>query len=221
MTCTALVAGAGVRVPRAFSVAATRVGGTRRPPLAMVWKTPADWMALTASPWPYMTVYRWEPLQSWDLAKMPGVSPGKWIPVSAPTPKARKYFSRVGAGTFSPTFMVPMLLDWAMTPANVSFSTSWSWESRNDWPARDSRLGTSTRVVGVAAPSCRAAAAVMTLAMEPGSNASPKALLPRVPPAAAMLFGSKLGYEATATSAPVFTSMTTTVPDSAFVSPTF
>src|SRR5450631_1790221 len=193
MTRTALVAGAFVIVPPDFSVAATRVGGTRSPPFAMVWKTPAAWMALTASPWPYITVYRWEPLQSRDRAKMPGVSPGKWIPVGAPTPKARKYLSRVAAGTFSPTFMVPMLLDWAMTPANVSFSTAWSCESMKDWPARDSRLGTTTGVAGVATPSCRAAAAVITLAMEPGSNASPKALLLRSPLAAAMLFGSKVG----------------------------
>ena len=41
-----------------------------------------------------------------------------------------------------------MLLDWAITPAKVSFSTAWSWESRNDWPARASRLGTTTGVAG-------------------------------------------------------------------------
>src|SRR5680860_811717 len=58
----------------------------------------------------------------------------------------------MAGGTFSPTIIVPMLLDWAMTPANVSFSTAWSWESRNDWPARESRLGTTTGVAGVATP---------------------------------------------------------------------
>ena len=89
--------------------------------------------------------------------------------------------------------MVPMLLDWAMTPANVSFSTPWSWESLNDWPARESRLGTTTGVAGVATPSWRAAAAVMTLAMDPGSNASPKALLLRLPLAAEMLVESNVG----------------------------
>jgi hypothetical protein len=128
-----------------------------------------------------------------DLAKIPDVSPGNWMPDFWPTPNLRKYPSRVAGGTFSPTIMVPMLLDWAITPAKVSFSTAWSWESRNDWPARASRLGTTTGVVGLATPSWRAAAAVMTLAMDPGSNASPKALLLRLPVALAMLFGSKLG----------------------------
>jgi len=56
MTRTGLVGGVGANVPSAFSVPATRVGGTRTPPLAMVWNTPAVCMALTARPWPYITV---------------------------------------------------------------------------------------------------------------------------------------------------------------------
>src|SRR5665647_3829890 len=48
--------------------------------------------------------------------------------------------------------MVPMLLDLAITPANVSLSMPGSWESRNASPARASRLGTITGVAGVATP---------------------------------------------------------------------
>ena len=62
-----------------------------------------------------------------------------------------------------------MLLDWARTPANVRCSVGWSCESWKTVPARVSVLGTVTGVSGVATPSCRAADAVMTLPVEPGS----------------------------------------------------
>src|SRR5665811_2584683 len=51
------------------------------------------------------------------------------------------------------TIMVPMLLDWAVTPANVRFSRPCSAASRNDWSARGSRSGTNTGVAGVIAQS--------------------------------------------------------------------
>ncbi len=63
-----------------------------------------------------------------------------------------------------------MLLDCASTPAKVRYSVGWSWLSLNSREsARQMRLGTSTTVEGVTTPSSSAAAAVMTLAVEPGS----------------------------------------------------
>ncbi len=62
-----------------------------------------------------------------------------------------------------------MLLDWARTWANVRCSVGWSCESWNTVPARLSVLGTVTGVSGVATPSSSAAAAVITLPVEPGS----------------------------------------------------
>ena len=73
------------------------------------------------------------------------------------------------AGTFSPTMSVPTLLDLASTPAKVSRSGGWLWESLNVLPARRIVSLTVKGVIGVTTPSSRAAAAVITLPVEPGS----------------------------------------------------
>ena len=72
-----------------------------------------------------------------------------------------------------------MLLEWAMTPEKVRCKVPCRSASRNSRPARSRMLGTVTWVRGVATPSWIAAAAVMTLAVDPGSKTSENARLPR------------------------------------------
>ena len=69
----------------------------------------------------------------------------------------------------SAALMVPMLLDFATTPASVRSSVPcglWSWKVSS---ARCSTGGTTMRDVGLRPPSSRTAAAVMTLLVDPGS----------------------------------------------------
>src|SRR5580765_5549949 len=113
--------------------------------------------------------------------------------------------------------MVPMLLDSARAPATVRYSVPWvsaSWKTPSE---RCISLGMTTGVDGVTFPSESAEAMLMTFWVDPGSKTSVKAVLDRLPVALPTWLGSKVGYDATASSRPVLTSWTTTVPESASV----
>ena len=99
----------------------------------------------------------------------PALSPGKFSPVVRPMPKACSAACRRCAPSFWATSVVPMLLDWASTPATVSRSVGWdsaSWMTRS---ATGSCGGTVIGVSGVTRPASIAAAMVITLLTLPGS----------------------------------------------------
>ena len=70
---------------------------------------------------------------------------------------------------FSAVRIAPRLLDLASTPVRVRCSTPCGTSSWKTWSDRCRTGGTVIGVVGVAAPSSMAAAAVMTLLVDPGS----------------------------------------------------
>ena len=56
-------------VPSASVTLSMRRGGTRTPPLAIVWKTDAAWIAVTEMPCPKATVARFVPLHVEDFGE--------------------------------------------------------------------------------------------------------------------------------------------------------
>src|SRR3954454_12003044 len=98
---------------------------------------------------------------------MPRLSPGNFRPDGWPIPKPLRYRYIVPALSFSPAMIVPTLLDVARTPAKVRCSVGWECESWKVLPARLRVDSTLNGVLGVRAPPSRAAAAVMTLPVEP------------------------------------------------------
>src|SRR6478609_1403151 len=96
----------------------------------------------------------------------------------------------VAGASFSPAMIVPTLLDFASTPANVRASTACACESWKTLPARWISPGTAKGVDGVTTPSSSAAAAVITLLVEPGSYTSDSARLDRL---AGLLWAGTLG----------------------------
>src|SRR5215212_7945075 len=108
---------------------------------------------------------------------MPRLSPGNFRPDGWPIPKPLRYLYIVPGLSFSPAKIVPTLLDVARTPAKVRCSGGCACESWKVLPARLTVALTVNGVLGVTAPSSRAAAAVMTLPVEPGSYTSDSARL--------------------------------------------
>ncbi len=104
-----------------------------------------------------------------------------------------------------------MLEDLARTPLRVRYQVGWSMSSLKSRSPRCSRLGTSTRVSGVAFFSSSTAAIDMTLAVEPGSYTSWSAALPMAAELARVRsLGSKPGALAMASTSPVRVSWTMT-----------
>src|SRR5215213_11967984 len=100
---------------------------------------------------------------------MPRLSPGNFRPDGWPMPNLVRYRYIVPGPSLSPARIVPTLLDVARTPANVRCSVGCACESWKTLPERVTVESTANGVVGVTAPSCRAAAAVITLPVDPGS----------------------------------------------------
>ena len=98
--------------------------------------------------------------------------------------------------------------------AKVISSGAWEWESRKVFSGHSGRLsGTIVSVFGVTTPCWRAAAAVMVLLVEPGSNMSAMARFLRASGLlAAIRLGSKVGMLAMARTSPVRGLITTTEP---------
>ena len=67
---------------------------------------------------------------------------------------------------------MPTLLEWAMIPAMVQRSVGWYSASWNGKPSTTIWSGTVYALIGVWPPCSNAAAAVITLAVLPGSNTS-------------------------------------------------
>src|SRR5215211_7658983 len=110
--------------------------------------------------------------------------------------------------------IVPTLEDLATMSAKVIGSGAWEWESWKVFSGHRGRLsGTIVSVLGVTTPCSRAAAAVMVLLVEPGSNTSSTARFLR---ASGLLLpiwlGSKVGTLAMARTSPVGGLITTTEP---------
>ena len=103
---------------------------------------------------------------------MPSDSPGNPSPVVRPKPKRLRYDASVVLPTRPPTLAMPMLLDSATMSASVMVSTGCGCESWIVYWSTCIESGTWNRWVIDTAPDSIAAAAVITLLTEPGSNAS-------------------------------------------------
>ncbi len=109
--------------------------------------------------------------------------------------------------------IVPTLLDSAMIPVKVRCSGGCGWASLSSRSAHWYLSLTSNTVSGLTAPASRAAAAVMTLFVLPGSNTSDTARLPQsVAGRVLHLLRSTSGALAMASTWPFRTSMTITLP---------
>src|SRR5918995_4688434 len=111
--------------------------------------------------------------------------------------------------------IVPTLEDLATMSAKVISSGAWEWESRKVFSGHSGMLsGTIVSVLGVTMPCWRAAAAVMVLLVEPGSNTSAMARFLRASALvlAVMRVGAKGGTLAMARTSPVAGVITTTEP---------
>src|ERR1700760_2793286 len=150
----------------------TRLGWTRTPPLAMGEDTAAICTASASTPCPNDRVYRSLPHHEDTLGKMPWLSPGRFSPVTEPRPKFRRYWYWVCGVTCLTTWTMPSLLELARMPAIVHCSTGWDSASWKLKPSSVIESGTGEVLVFFWPPVSRAAAAVTTLAVLPGSNTS-------------------------------------------------
>ena len=127
---------------------------------------------MTLTPCPYEIVASVASLQFDSAGTMPSDSPGNPSPVVRPNPKRFRYDASVVLPTRPPTFAIPMLLDSATMSASIMVSTGCSCESWIVYSSTSIESGTWKRCVIDTAPDSMAAAAVITLLTDPGSNAS-------------------------------------------------
>src|SRR4029450_1381844 len=118
--------------------------------------------------------------------------------------------------------MVPTLDDLATMSAKVISSGAWLWESWTLFSGHRGRLsGTIVSVFGVTTPCWRAAAAVIVLLVEPGSNTSAVARFLRASGVlGAIRLGAEVGMLAMARTSPLRGLITTTEPALALCSRT-
>src|SRR5918999_1715995 len=140
--------------------------------------------------------------QLWGGRRIPGDSPGRSTPLRRPGPRSLA------------AMIVPTLEDLATMSAKVISSGAWEWESRKVFSGqRGMRSGTIVSVLGVRMRCWRAAAAVIVLLVEPGSNMSAMARFLRASGLLlAIRLGSKVGMLAMARTSPVRGLITTTEP---------